>query len=147
MNLSPETPLDTFQAEAIARGLFAVAQADGMHEREAALVAAFWADTGGNAQSLSELQRRDAITSEELAAALSTPDLRRLFLKTAVLLALADGKVTDREHALLQGYAEHLGLKDEMAGIETQVKEFLLSHLAHVQNTEAVAEVAKELHL
>ena len=98
--------------EAMARGLFAVAKADGMHEREAALVAAFFTEAGGSVQALGELERREPITSEELQAVLTTSELRRLFLKTAVLLTWADGRVTQEERELVKKYkildAEHL---------------------------------------
>jgi tellurite resistance protein len=145
MSLFPEIQLDHYQAEAIARGLFAVAKADGIHEREAALVASFWADTGGSAQSLSELERRDAISDAELSTALSSKAHRQLFLKTAVLLSFADGTVSDKEKEILSRYAGCLGLSEELPQMETEVKEYLLGHLSHIHNVEAVAEVAKKL--
>lgn len=145
MNLFNEIALDSYQAEAIARGLFAIAHADGMHEREEALVSAFWAESGGSDAAFSELSRREAISSEDLCRALSTPDLRRLFVKSAMLLTLADGTVSEKERALLHSYAEELALKDELPALETQVKEFLLSHLSHIQNVDAVADVARKL--
>lgn len=145
MNFFNEISLDSFQSEAIARGLFAVARADGMHEREAALVAAFYAEAGGSASSLAELERREPITAAELQAALSDPPARRLFLKTAALLTLADGSVSAPEKAILSQYAAALDLTAELPAIEEQVKDYLLSHLSHVQNVQAVAEVAKKL--
>ncbi len=147
MTFFQEIPLDRFQSETIARGLFAVARADGVHDREAALVASFWAESGGSAQALSELERRESITADELARDLPTPELRRLFMKTAILLALADGKVTDKERDLLHAYADRLELKADMPLLETQVKEFLIGHLSHLQNAEAVVEVVRKLSL
>ena len=55
MNFFPEIPLTTGQAEAMARALFHIAQSDGLHEREAALVASFWAEAGGSMDALSDL--------------------------------------------------------------------------------------------
>lgn len=147
MKFFPEVSLDTYQAEAIARGLFAIAQVDGVHEREAALVGAFWSEAGGSVQSLSELERRTQITSTELATALPTAQLRHLFLKSALLLTIADGQVSDMERALLRDFAKHLEAEAEMPHLEAQVKDFLLSQLAHVQNTDALTEVAKKLSL
>lgn len=147
MNFFSEIQLDSPQAEAIARGLYAIAHVDGVHAREEALVAAFWADSGGSAQALSDLSRREAPTGEELGAVLGSPELRRLFIKTGLLLALADGHVSDGERALLGRYAEALGLGAEMPHLEEQVKEYLLSHLSHIQNVEAVAQVARKLEL
>ncbi|MCS6913872.1 MAG: hypothetical protein RMK29_03580 [Myxococcales bacterium] len=147
MNFFSEVQLDSLQAEAIARGLYAIAHVDGMHTREEALVAAFWSDTGGSAQALSDLARHEPPSGEELGAVLYTPELRRLFIKTGLLLALADGQVSQGERALLSQYAEALGLADELPRLEAGVKEYLLSHLSHLQNVEAVAQVARKLEL
>jgi tellurite resistance protein len=145
MNFLPEIPLTQFQAEAIARGLFAIAHADGVHEREEALVASFWAEAGGSDRALSELSRRQAITTEELSTALSTPELRRVFLKTALLLAFADGQVSRKESELVRHYSKELGLDAELSTLEEQVKEYLLGQLAHIHNTQALVEIAKKL--
>ena len=147
MSFFPEIALDTAQAEAIARGLFAVAKSDGLHEREAALVASFWADVGGSPAALAELERRAAVTGAELAAALPTEPMRLLFLKTSLLLAWADGKVSKQEHAVVDAFAKALGLAPRIAELENAVKEYLLSHLAHLSNTTATAQVAKGMRL
>ena len=138
MNFLPEIPLTQFQAEAIARGLFAIAHADGLHEREAALVAAFWSETGGSERALAELSRRDAITTEELGAVLPTPELRRVFLKTALLLAFADGQVSSKESEMVRGFAKELALDSELSTLEAQVKEYLLGQLAHIDRKSVV---------
>ncbi len=145
MNFFPEIHIDPRHAEAIARGLFAIARADGMHEREAALIASFWADAGGQFSALADLERREQISAEELSAALDTPALRQLFVKTALLMAFADGQVSPEESQLVRSYAQHLGLTSELAKIEAQVKDYLLSQLAHLHNTQSLAEVAKKL--
>src|SRR5581483_118416 len=129
MNIPSEVKIDSFQAEAIARGLFAIARADGMHEREAALIAGFYGEAGGSSQSLSELERREDITPEELAAHLKDQEMGRLFLRTAILLTLADGKVSAQESALVHKYAERLGLSADLAAMQGEVKELLLSQL------------------
>ncbi|HEX7601883.1 MAG TPA: hypothetical protein VF316_09770 [Polyangiaceae bacterium] len=147
MGFFPEVALDATHAEAIARGLFAVAKSDGLHEREAALVASFWADVGGSPAALAELERGAAITGAELAAALPTEPTRLLFLKTSLLLAWADGKFTPEEHVVVNGFAKALGLGERVAELENGVKEYLLSHLSHLSNTTATAEVAKKMRL
>ncbi len=147
MNFFPEIPLSTAQAEAIARGLFHIAHSDGLHEREAALVASFWSDAGGSHNALSELSRRGPLSSEELATVLDTREVRRLFVKTALLLAFADGQVTGVESELVRKYAGELGLGDELSHLEEQVKEFLLGQLSHIHNTAALAEIARKLKI
>lgn len=147
MSFAEEVSIDEVQARAIARGLYAVAAVDGVHEREAALIASFWADAGGGAAALAELQRAGTISSAELAGQLVTPAVRELFLRTALLLAYADGKVSDKERTILDDFAKALGAGDRVAVLENEAKEYLLSHLTHVQNSAAVAEVAKKLSL
>lgn len=140
--------LNPMQSEAIARGLYALAKADGIHEREAALVASFFDEVGGGMQALAELERRAPITPEELAASLPDETVRRLFLKTAILLIWADGEVTPQEGKLLEDYAHAFQLdKTVLEQLDTEVKEFLLSQLAHVQNVEATRLVAQKLKL
>ena len=148
MDFFHEVHLDAPQAEAMARGLYAVAKCDGLHVREGALVASFFHDVGGGAQALAELERRPAIPAAELAAALHRDDERRLFIKTALLLAWADGVVTPQEEKLILEYARALGLSDEtIERLDAAVKEYLLAHLSHVQNVEATREVARKLQV
>jgi tellurite resistance protein len=145
MEFFQETELSHGAAEAMARGLYAVAQCDGMHEREAGLIASFWIDAGGGG-SLSDLERGATITPKELAAALHSNDERMLFIKTAILLTWADGKVTDAEHASVSSFATALGIDSAtVEKLEAGVKDYLLGQLAHVQNTDATRAVAKKL--
>ena len=145
MNFFPEIQLTHAQAEAIARSLFHIAHSDGLHEREAALVASFWAEAGGSSNSLSDLARRGPLSTEELTAVLDTEDLRKLFLKTALLLAFADGQVSGAESELVRKYAADLGLGESLGTLETQVKEYLLLQLSHIHNTQALVQIAKKL--
>lgn len=142
----PEIEVTQAAAEAIARGLYAVAKVDGVHEREAALVSSFWGDVGGSSSALAELERGATITSSELGSALGSEGLRQLFVKTSILLAWADGKVTDAERKLIAEFAGALGIAGPALGkLEASVKEYLLGHLSPISNTEAVASVAKKL--
>jgi tellurite resistance protein len=129
----------------MARGLYAVAHADGLHKSEEALIAAFWEEAGGSDEALTELGRQKPITTDELAHALPTPELRRLFIKTALLLAFADGQVSGKESELVREYTAKLGLDSELSALEGQVKDYLLSQLAHIHNIDALAQVAKKL--
>jgi tellurite resistance protein len=143
--LFPEIELRADQAEAFARGLITVAKADGeIHEREAALIADFYASTTNRAIDMGSLERAAPADGAYLAAALPAPEARELFLKTAVLLAFADGNYSAAESKVIAAFAAALGHTD-LVQIETQVKEFLLGQLSHLKNTAAVAEVAKDL--
>src|SRR5262249_23054212 len=126
MEFFREIELSKTTSEAIARALYVIAKADGIHEREAGLIASFWIDTGHGAAALSDLERMSAITPAELAAALISDEERQLFLKTAILLAWADGKVTDAERKALDGFAAALGVdRAKLQALEASVKEFL----------------------
>ena len=141
-----EVAIDEAEARAMARGLYAVAACDGVHEREEALIASFWADVGAGAVALAELKRGAAVTGEELAAQLRSPAVRELFARTALLLAYADGVMSPAERTTLDGFAKALAIDAaRMAALEGEVKEYLLSHLTHLSNSSAVAEVAKKL--
>src|SRR5947208_2207094 len=132
MEFFEEIAIDAPQAEAIARGLYAVAAADGVHEREAALIASFYGEAGGTPRALAELERRELISASELAAALHTDKQRRLFVKTAFLLALADGAISAAERQRIGAFAAALGVAGEpLAQLEQSVKEYLLAQLSH----------------
>lgn len=145
----PEIEIRQEQAEAIARALFAIAKADGaVHEREAAIIAEFYCSTTDLASDLGSLERSAAIEPATLALFLPTPELRRLFVKTAILMAYADSSYGKNESKLIADYAKALEISEkDLALLETQVKEYLLGQLSHLQNLQAVAEVAKELDL
>ena len=143
----PEIEIRQDQAEAIARGLFAIARADGqVHEREAALIGEFFASAASGASNLGALERAPRIEGETLAQLLPTAELRQLFIKTALLVAYTDNTLGEGESEIIQQYATALGIPTAgLHSLETQVKEFLLSQLSHLANVEAAAEVARRL--
>ncbi len=143
----PEIEIRDDQAEAIARGLYVVARADGnVHEREAAMINEFFNSTTDHPSHLASLERAAPITPANLAAILATRDLRRLFLKTAILLAYADGNYAPPEQKAVGEFAKAFAVDSkELTTIEHQVRDYMLSHLAHLQNVDAVVEVSKSL--
>ncbi len=145
--LHPEIEITQDQAEAMARGLFAVARADGkIHEREAALIADFYGASVDHPLNMAELERAPAVDGAFLAAKLPTAELRELFLKTGILLSYADGNYSAPESKLIAQFARALGVDDaRLRHYEQQVKEFMLGQLAHIKNVDAVAKVAKSL--
>ena len=145
--LHPEVEIRDDQAEAIARGLFAVARADGqVHEREAALIAEFFASATDHAATLGALERAPSIDGASLAQLLPSQELRELFIKTAYLVAYTDSILGDGESQIIGEYAAALGISNsQLQTFETQVKEYLLSHLSHLANVDAAAEVARRL--
>lgn len=147
-DLYPEIDISQSEAEAIARGLFAVARADGqLHQREAGVIAQFYADVaGGTPAQLGDLERSVRPEPAALAAQLGRPEVRRIFIRTAVLLAYVDSKYSPGESKLIAEYAAAMGMsREELAEMETLAKEFLLAQLAHIKNIDAVVDVAKDL--
>ncbi len=148
MEFFPEVHISHEAADAMARALYAIARVDGVHEREEGLIASFWIEVGGGGGSLSDLNRQGNSSPQELAHVIHGENERMLFMKTAVLLTFADGKVTPEEEKALHEYAAALGISHEALGeLQVQVKEYLLNHLAHLNNTDATTAVAKKLEV
>jgi len=154
MDFFPDIDVSALQAEAIARGLYAIASVDGVHERELALIAefhsaAFAGDSGDGSSleaSLSSFARIVPLEPEALAPLLVGAPLRELFIKAAYLLAWADGNVSAPERTKIGAFAKALGVSaDAQAKLEAQVKDYLLHPLAKLANVEAASKVAKKL--
>ncbi len=93
--LSPEV-IDVF-----ARGLYHLANVDGIDDREVTLISEFLVESG------SELSFEDlkgsAFSATEAAMVLETSHIRRVFVKAAIALVKADGVYSDAErHAIGQ---------------------------------------------
>ena len=148
MEFFPETDINPVQAEAIARGLFAVARADGaVHPIELTLIQGFYNDTvGGSPSQLASLERGIDIEPALLATAISSPQVAQLFVKTALLVAYADNGCSPAERGVIGRYADELGVTgEEVAHLDQAVKEFLVGQLAHLSNVDAAVEVARKL--
>jgi tellurite resistance protein len=143
--LFPEIEVRADHAEAIARGLIVVAKADGqIHEREAALISEFYSSVTERPVDMAALERAEPVDGAYLAATLPSPELRELFMKTAILLSYADGNYSAAESKVIAGFGAAFGIGN-LENLETQVKEYMLGALNHVTNTDAVVEVAKEM--
>lgn len=90
------------QVQAIANALAMLSGVDGVAPEEVALLTAFRGGGGPLA----------AITPEELAVALPGAELRHFFLRAALLVAHADGSVSDEERGLLRSYSAALGVAE-----------------------------------
>jgi tellurite resistance protein len=101
------------QTEAWLRGLLAVAWADGdfeAHERELIPTLAL-----GELASAEKLSSITPITAGELAAVLGQNQrMAENFLRTAVMVAIADGTYSTPEDNLLHQFSHALGLQDDV---------------------------------
>jgi len=155
MEFFPDIEIDAQQAEAIARGLYAVAEVDGVHERELALISEFYRTTAddqaagagaGTSASASSLTRISALGPQDLAPLLPNGPMRELFIKASYLLAWSDGQVSEAERAQIGQFAAALAVSPETQRIlESEVKDFLLRPLARLANVDAVTAVAKKI--
>lgn len=138
MSFFPEIDLTNDEAKAMARGMLTVAKVDGSVDvREQSLIQEFYDG---------DLATLDEIPAAEVKAAFSRAAAGELFLKSCLLVALADRYFSDNERKLLSGYAEALGVTDdELRDMQQGVKEYLLRPLSRLANSEAVAQVAQKM--
>jgi uncharacterized membrane protein YebE (DUF533 family) len=131
-----DIPIDAAAAALIAEGMRTVARADGMiHQRELALIATF-----ESAVPKEQTPRPDA---------LGTDALKSVYVRSLVMVALADGRISDSEHAAILGLAADQGLDAAMVeGEILSVKRRFLSVFAGVNVfRDAVVRVARDLGL
>ena len=150
MEFFPEIVLTEEEGELIARGMLAVARADGqLHDREIALVQGFYGEVAqGTPASLTAVARESDIDPDVLAIGLGRESVGMLFIKTSILLAYADGDYHAKEAEKINLYAKALDIGDEaIAELHQSVKEFLLGQLVGLSNQESALEVARELDI
>jgi len=131
----------------MAHALCNLSAVDGHAEREGLLIKSFWLDVAGEDSTLDfqNFDRLPKLTFKHIAEGLIGTEYRKLFLKTAILLAYTDGRMSDAESTWLKAVAAAFSMAEEFSHIEKFVRSYLLRQLSHVQNTDALREVAKEL--
>jgi tellurite resistance protein len=150
MEFFQETDITAAQAEVIARGMLAVARAEGGARRaELALVQSFYAEVAGaGMRAFDALESAPDLEPNVAATALTSEHLAKLFLKSCILAGYADGKYTDEERKVVDGFAAALDVDaDKLSKLEHSVKEYLVSQLAGLSNVEAAAAIARQLKI
>lgn len=146
MEFFGQVPVSNEQAALIAHGLYALSRVDGHDEREGMLIHSLWMDAVGWNKPLPVKQLEADISFDELSNGLPTPELRRLFIKTAILLAWADSSYSKEEKTWIEKAAKTMGIDPkELARMDELVRTWLLAQLSHISNTDATKEVAKKL--
>jgi tellurite resistance protein len=100
--------------EAFARGLYFVAACDGIEPREEDLLRNLLRETEAEV-SYDDLAR-DGFGPGDIANALETSFLRRVFIRAAVAMVKADGKFTDGERRALGEIADAFGMSNREFG-------------------------------
>ncbi|MCB9763411.1 MAG: TerB family tellurite resistance protein [Alphaproteobacteria bacterium] len=109
-------------AQTIATAMRMVARADGEHPRELALIEEFEAGLSGEASGEFDLY------------AIDTPELKEAFLKSLILVAFADGKVSEAEGGTIRNFAQQLDLTEvDVSKAVGEVAVVLISQLAGVK--------------
>ena len=98
------------QVDVFARGLYHVAQVDGIDDSELKMIHEFLEETGQTGMA-KELETSGFRVNE--LAILETSFLKRVFLKACLVLIRSDGKITDEEKTIVAMIAEYLDLEDD----------------------------------
>ena len=116
--LFSEVELDRETASFIAAGLRELAAVDGVHQAELALIQEFERGVGVVSIPFD-------LTGDH---PLKTAQTRELFMRSAILLSMADGEISELEGLRLGRYSNQLGIGVErLAELYRDVKVFLLS--------------------
>lgn len=97
-----------------ARGLYHLANVDGIEDREKKLITDFL-DESGTGISYDSLES-SSFTAQEAALTLETTYLRRVFVKAAVALVKADGVYSDAERQAIGELADAFGMSNAEFG-------------------------------
>lgn len=100
------------QAEVFAQGLYYLASVDGIDEREIQLIRTFLVEAGH--PELAGTLAAEAFDLEAAVRQLPTSFIRRVFLRTAIALINADGKVSAAEDFALRTIANRFGLAADL---------------------------------
>ena len=107
------------QVKVFARGLYHLANTDGIDEREIAVIKEFLDETG--TPELMDGVTEGEFDLNEACEILDTSFLRRIFLKAAVVLVRADGEFTDAEQSAVQDVAQAFGLEEALDELFAEV--------------------------
>lgn len=138
--------LDFEQVKILTHALFAVAKVDGVHDNEMALIREFYESCARAGDPRLEDVAGGVFDIEVAKPKFETEESKKLFVKSLILLAFADGQYAQVEDDLIREYAGALGLDSAAVdGLHEATKEYLLASLAHIQNLDALKEVRRRL--
>ncbi len=107
------------QVEAFAIGLYYVAATDGVEDRELQVIRDFLKDAG--AVDFAARLADAPFDPVHLMQALDTEWLRRTFLRSAVLLVKADGRISETERHAIAWLSRGLGVNATIEELESSV--------------------------
>jgi tellurite resistance protein len=122
--MSEDALMNREQAEVFARGLYHLANVDGIDERELELIRDFLVESG-HPDLVDQLGAGD-FDAGSPARVIKTTFLRRVYLRTAIALVKADGIISESENTALRDAAERLGLAADL-------EELLAEPVGHIE--------------
>lgn len=141
-----EQTLSFEHVQVLTHALVALARVDGVHDNEMALVREFYRSCTRPGDPRLEDIVKGPFHAERAKQSFDSPELAKLFVKSLILLAFADGHYAQEEDRLIREYAKAVGVDDAgVDGLLQSTKDFLVGSLSHVKNTEALTEVMKRL--
>ncbi len=139
-------PMTANQIVAATNALLQVARVDAAcTEAEIALIRAFYEASGAD-QSMPAFDTLLDKSSGDVAKELSDVEHREFVLAFCVMVAYADGQLTDAERGSIHNVGAGIGVSDERIGeIISVVQDHLLAQLSNLPDSGAVVKVAQEL--
>jgi tellurite resistance protein len=115
-----ESEIRPDQVKAMAHGLYYLAEIDGVTPAEQTMLEELLneGNTGVDVAGLAEIP----FSIEGLVHSLDTAFLRKSFIRIAILLARADGKISDEEMAVLRRLAQALGITESLESLAADLE-------------------------
>ena len=141
-----EQPLSFEDVKVLTHALLAVARVDGVHDSEMALVREFYDGCTRKGDPRLEDVAEGPFDPDRAKVTFDTPERAKLFVKSLILMAFADGVYAKAEDELIRSYAEAVNVESsEVDALHQATKDFLMGSLAHIKNIEALREVFAKL--
>lgn len=144
----PALDLELNHVQVMVRGMWLVANADGVHEAERTMLRDFYEGCAADAGALTDFD--DLVSQDfDLAEAkeiLDTAELQLAFLQSCMFLAYADGTYSDQERKVIEDTAKGLGIPvDVVKEARERVGDHLMRNVARTSNLDELQKVAKEV--
>jgi len=141
-----EQELDFEQVKVLTHGMMSLAKVDGIHDNEMVLIREFYESCTRGGDPRLEDVAKGPFPVDKAKRLFDTPELAKLFVKSLILLAFADGEYGSAEDDLIREWAISLGVSStEVDALHEATKEHMLGSLAHVQNLDALKSVRQSL--
>lgn len=145
--MNPNLQLSAPQVLALTAAMLAVSHVDGVHPSETQLIQQFYEGSReGGMPAFADVQQSHAGAQEQLKQIPFDAEFADALVASCLMVAYADGDLSDKERAAALGLAQAYGVSTEQFDQELQVvRDALLGSLASLPDAASVAALAKEL--